>query len=99
MRVADYRNLISSLSDTFASLRSAATPKERVSEARRLIHEMNFLKRTECLKSKPHDRERLRSLCASITEYLDKTGLGLFCDALNQADINLMKMSFGSEYR
>jgi hypothetical protein len=68
VKVAEYRNLIDAVSDAFASLRSAATPAERVSEADRVRRAARELMAASCPRAKDDDRamaERLIDNTAS----------------------------------
>ena len=68
--VAEYRSMIDSLSDAFASLRSAANTKERVSEADRVRRAATRLMGAVCPRAKEDDRLRAERLIDRTATWL-----------------------------
>lgn len=75
MRVTDYRDLIDNLSQAFASLKSAATPQERLHEAEWVRRSARELMAAECPRAKQADRDRAEGLLDRTTSYLMETRL------------------------
>lgn len=92
MKVAQYRDWISHLSDSFASLRSATTPEERNAEARRVWHNLKSLQRAECKRRSLKDIERAEYWIKTASNYLLETGLMQHCQQMDAADSLWCKM-------
>ncbi len=99
MKVSEYRDLISELSDVLASCRSAANEAERFQEARRLTHCAKMLNRADCPRAADADRSRAARVIQNCSDYLFETGLDAMVERQEQADANLTRMAFAGEYR
>lgn len=70
MKTSEYRDLISTLSDTFASARSAATNEERAKEVARLERDARELADADCPKAGSKDREKAKRLLDLVTLWI-----------------------------
>jgi hypothetical protein len=75
VKVAEYRKMIDALSDAFASLRSAARPCERVSEADRVRRVASRLMHATCPRAKDDDRAMAERLIDNTASYIINAGL------------------------
>jgi len=70
VKVAEFRDAISHLSDVFASARSVANSFELETEKNRLVKVFNDVSDMECSRANSRDRERLASLSDAVTLWL-----------------------------
>ena len=98
MKVSEYRDMMSELSDLFASLRSAATPAERVSEAWRVRSCARRLQRAECPRAKFADLSKAARLVDLTTKYLEESGLGAELARRDEHDHGLGDLPYPPEY-
>lgn len=99
MTVSEYRDMMSGVSDAFASLRSAATPAEQVKEARRLEHQVACLRRAECPRAKFDDRAKAVRLADLAARYFEETGLQAELDRLRAEDALIARLAFAGDWR
>lgn len=69
MKVAEYRDLISDVSDTFASARSAADETELERECYRLCAKIKALEGAACPRASERDRARAAQLLESAQQF------------------------------
>jgi hypothetical protein len=99
MRVAEYRDMVSEVSNLFASLRSAATPGERIAEARRLEIAVCVLARAECPRAKFADLAKSARVRDAVAKYLEESGLRVELDRRRDADALYSQMAFAGDWK
>jgi rubredoxin len=75
MHVADYRDLIDGLSQAFASLKSAASPQERLQAADWVRRSARELLGADCPRARQSDLDRAVRLIDQTASYLVAAGL------------------------
>ena len=99
MTVAAYREWIDGLVYALTSFKSAATPDERVKEARRVRHNIKCVRRANCPRAKQADRGRAGRWIDAASAAIEVAGLTETLDRMEQADAALARLAFGAEYR
>lgn len=79
MTAAEYRRLISRLSDALASFRSAVTPNERRQEGMRTLQAADYLHEVAASRFRQHDRDRAARLVATALDALRAAGILTTC--------------------
>lgn len=74
MKVSEYRELIDAVFSAISSVKSAATPNERLLESKRLKWWFGLLKSADCKHSKIRDQTRASQAIIAANNILSSKG-------------------------